>query len=216
MQKLVGRTEPRLCTRPLRELTPETSLGFEVIEFALEILDIDLYPWQQRLLIHALELLPDGQYRFRRVIILVARQEGRTTIASVHAAWWLFVDSARHPERVPPLKFKVVGVAQDLDIAREPWAMVKLWCDPKPETDEGADLAIAALQAATANVVDTNGKEAIVAGGSCSPPRSERRPRRPTPRDYAFKRQNWMRSVVRWCARYSVLPPYRVLLVCAT
>jgi hypothetical protein len=93
------------------------------------------------------------------VIVLVARQQGKTTLASVLAAWWLFVDSARHPDRVPPLKFKVVGVAQNLDIAREPWAMVKLWCDPKPETDEEAELAIAALQAATAKVIDTNGKE---------------------------------------------------------
>lgn len=160
---LLGRTEPRLWTRPLRELTPETSLGFEVIAFALAILGIDLYPWQKWLLIHALELLDDGQYRFRRVIVLVARQQGKTTLASVLAAWWLYVDSARHPDRVPPLKFKVVGVAQNLDIAREPWSAVKLWCDPDPETDEEAELAIEALQSATAKVSDTNGKESIVA-----------------------------------------------------
>lgn len=163
MRKQFGRTEPRLWTRPLRELTPETSLGFEVIEFAREILGLELYPWQCWLLIHALELLEDGQYRFRRVIVLVARQQGKTTLASVLASWWLFIDSARHPDQVPPLKFKVVGVAQNLDIAREPWALVKLWCDPKPETDEEAELAIASLQNATAKVSDTNGKEAIVA-----------------------------------------------------
>lgn len=163
MRKQFGRTEPRLWTRPLRELTPETSLGFEVIEFALEILGVDLYPWQRWLLIHALELLEDGTYRFRRVIVLVARQQGKTTLASVLAAWWLFVDSARHPDRVPPLKFKVVGVAQNLDIAREPWGLVKLWCDPKPETAEEAELAIEALQDATAKVSDTNGKESIIA-----------------------------------------------------
>ncbi|WP_174774607.1 MULTISPECIES: terminase [unclassified Cryobacterium] len=163
MAKQLGSTEPRLWTRPLRELTPKTSLGFEVIDFALLILGITLYPWQQWLLIHALELLPDGQYRFRRVIVLVARQQGKTTLASVLAAWWLYIDSARHPDRVPPLKFKVVGVAQNLDIAREPWAVVKLWCDPKPETREEADLAIGALQDATAKISDTNGKEAIVA-----------------------------------------------------
>ena len=160
---LKGRTEPRLWTRPLRKLTPETSLGYEVIEFARVILGVELYPWQCWLLIHALELLVDGQYRFRRVIVLVARQQGKTTLASVLAAWWLYIDSARHPDRVPPLKFKVVGVAQNLDIAREPWAVVKLWCDPKPETVEESVLAIQALQDATAKVSDTNGKEAIVA-----------------------------------------------------
>jgi hypothetical protein len=158
-----GRTEPRLWTRPLRELSPETSLGFEVIEFALVVLGIELYPWQQWLLIHALELLADGTYRFRRVIVLVGRQNGKTTLASVLAAWWLYVDSARRPDRVPPLKFKVVGVAQNLDIAKEPWSTVKMWCDPDPETEEEAELGIDALKDATAKVRDANGSIAITA-----------------------------------------------------
>jgi len=159
----MGRTEPRIFTKPLRELTPETSRGFEVIKFALAFLGVDLYPWQKFLLIHALEILPDGQYRFKRVIVLVARQQGKTTLASVLAAWWLFVDSKRHPDMVPPVKFKVVGVAQNLDIAREPWAAVKMWCDPEPNTDEERELALPALQNATAKVSDTNGKEGIYA-----------------------------------------------------
>jgi hypothetical protein len=159
----VGSETPRLWTRPLRPLTPETSLGFEVIEFAETFLKVELYPWQKWLLIHALELLEDGSYRFKRVIVLVARQQGKTMLASVLAAWWVFVDSDRFADRVPPFRFKVVGVAQNLDIAREPWAAVKLWCDPNPETDEDRDLAIPALQSATAKVVDTNGKEAILA-----------------------------------------------------
>ncbi len=158
-----GRTEPRLWTKPLRELTPETSRGFEVIEFALTILGVTLYPWQQWLLIHALELRPDGTYRFKRVIVLVARQQGKTMLASVLAAWWLFVDSGRNKAKVPPLKFKVVGVAQNLDIAKEPWAAVKSWCDPDPETEEEAELAIDALQVATAKVRDANGSIAITA-----------------------------------------------------
>ena len=158
-----GRTEPRLWTRPLRELTPETSLGYEVIDFAHEILGVDLYPWQQWLLIHALELRPNGEYRFRRVIVLVGRQNGKTTVASVLAAWWLFVDSARRPDKVPPLKFKVVGVAQNLDIAKEPWSPVKMWCDPDPETEEEAELAIPALRDATAKVYDVNGNLTIIA-----------------------------------------------------
>ncbi len=158
-----GKTEPRLWTKPLRELTPETSRGFEVIAFALEILGVTLYPWQKWLLIHALELREDGTYRFKRVIVLVARQQGKTMLASVLAAWWLYVDSARNPKMVPPLKFKVVGVAQNLDIAKEPWAAVKSWCDPDPETEEEAELAIEALQDATAKVRDANGSISIIA-----------------------------------------------------
>lgn len=163
MSKRYGRTEPRIWTKPLRPLTPETSLGFEVVAFALEVLGITLRPWQEWLLIHALELLEDGSYRYQRVIVLVARQNGKTLLASVLAAWWLFRDAKRHPDRIPPVKFKIVGVAQNLDIAREPWAGVKSWCDPQPETDEERDLALPMLQAATAKVMDTNGKEGIFA-----------------------------------------------------
>lgn len=160
---LVGRMEPRLWTKPLRELTPESSLGFEVIEFAREFLGITFRPWQEWLLVHALELKEDGTYRFRRVIVLVARQNGKTLLASVLAAWWLFIDSARHPDRVPPVDFKIVGTAQNLDIAREPWSSVKLWCDPEPDTDAARVAAVPVLQGATAKVSDTNGKEFIQA-----------------------------------------------------
>lgn len=159
-KKLVGKTVPRIWTKPLRELTPETSLGFEVIEFARVVLQVELRPWQQWLLIHALELLPDGQYRFRRVVVLVARQAGKTMLASVLAAWWLFVDSTRRPDMVPPLKFKIVGTAQNLDIAREPWAQVKLWANPKPDPDDEV-FVIPDLQAATSHVRDANGELGI-------------------------------------------------------
>lgn len=157
-----GRTEPRIWTKPLRPLDQGTSLGYEVIDFASQILHIQLYPWQRWLLIHALELLEDGvTYRFRRIIVLVSRQNGKTMLASVLAAWWLFVDSVRHPERVPPLKFKIVGTAQNLDIAREPWNAVKTWCENEPQTQEEQDAAIPTLQRATSKVSDTNGKEFI-------------------------------------------------------
>ena len=33
-----GKTEPRLFTKPLRELTEETSLGFACIEYARTVL----------------------------------------------------------------------------------------------------------------------------------------------------------------------------------
>lgn len=160
---LVGSVEPRLWTPPLRELTAETSRGFEVIDFAKSVLGVRLRPWQEWLLIHALEILPDGRYRFRRVTVLVARQNGKTMLMAVLAAWWIFVDSSRHPELVPPVKFKVVGVAQNLDIAAEVWTQVKRWCDPDPETDEEAELTVPALQSATASVRDANGERGIFA-----------------------------------------------------
>ena len=42
-----GHAEPRICTPPLRELTPKTSLGYSVIEFAEEVLGVFLYPFSR-------------------------------------------------------------------------------------------------------------------------------------------------------------------------
>lgn len=162
MARLHGKTEPRIWVKPLRALTRETTLGYEVIDFAEQILGIRLYPWQKWLLIHALELLDDGEtYRFRRIIVLVGRQNGKTLLVQVLCAWWLYVDSSRHPDRVPPIRFKIVGTAQNLDIAREPWNAVKLWVDPDPPSIEEAEAAIPTLQKATLKVSDTNGDEYI-------------------------------------------------------
>src|SRR5690625_7936059 len=55
--RVLGRTEPRLFTPPLRELTPDTSLGLEAIETA-ELIGRHLYPWQKYSLIASLVLAP--------------------------------------------------------------------------------------------------------------------------------------------------------------
>lgn len=107
----LGSETPRIFTPPLRDLTPETSAGFACIEFALQILGIDLFPWQRWLLIHALELREDGTFRFRTVVVLVARQNGKSTLAQVLALFFLYVRAAG----------LVIGTAQNLDIAEEVW-----------------------------------------------------------------------------------------------
>ena len=81
-----GKIEPRKWTKPLRPLAPETSAGFDVIEFGEDVCGIVLYPWQRWLLIHALELNEDGTYRFKRVHLLVGRQNGKTTLAKLLTA----------------------------------------------------------------------------------------------------------------------------------
>jgi hypothetical protein len=92
-------------------LTPETSLGFEVCDFARDVLGIELLPWQEWLFIHGLELKSDGSYRFRTVLVLVARQNGKTTALMVLALWRLVMDEAR----------LVLGTSTNLDYARESW-----------------------------------------------------------------------------------------------
>ena len=109
--EIVGKTEPRLFTAERRKLTPETSLGFEVIEFARDVLKRPLDPWQEWLVIHALELLEDGRPRFHEVLVLVARQNGKTELLVILSLFWLYVEMVR----------LVLGTSTNLDYARESW-----------------------------------------------------------------------------------------------
>ena len=107
----LGSITPRLWTRPLRKLTPRTSYGFAVIHFAATVLEQPLDPWQQWLVIHAGEMLDDGRPRFRQVLVIVARQNGKTHLCKVLALFWLYV------ERWP----MVFGTSTNLEQAKEAW-----------------------------------------------------------------------------------------------
>lgn len=103
---------PRLWTPPLRDLTPDTSYGFDVIEFARDVLETPLDPWQEWSAIHAGELLPDGRPRFRVVLLLAPRQNGKTLLGKVLVKYWLTVDQA-------PL---VGGTSTDRKYAKRAWS----------------------------------------------------------------------------------------------
>ena len=53
--------------------------------------------WQRWLFTHALELLPgpDAVFRFRTVLLLVARQNGKSTLLTVLILWRMFQDGAK-------------------------------------------------------------------------------------------------------------------------
>lgn len=115
MSKLKGVTEPRIYTPPLRELTPETTLGYDVIDFAENVLRLPPLPWQRWLLIHALEIIGsfDDEWwlRFRVVLVLVARQNGKTYISMILSLFFLYVLGVA----------LILGTAQDLSQAEETW-----------------------------------------------------------------------------------------------
>ncbi|POH62208.1 terminase, partial [Cryobacterium zongtaii] len=141
--KRFGSETPRIFTPPLRPLTRETSRGFECIEFAEEVLDIQLLPWQKWLLIHALELLEDGTFRFRYIVLLVARQNGKSTLMTVLSLWRMYVDGA-------PL---IIGTAQNLDVAEEQWQTAVDIAEAIPE--------LAAEIAESGGIVKVNGKKTL-------------------------------------------------------
>lgn len=123
-KRRLGSETPRIFTPPLRELTEQTSLGFAAIQFAEDVCGIELFPWQKWLLVHALELAPeltvdtlgergrlDPMFRFRKVVVLVARQNGKSTLSQVLSLFFLYVLGTD----------LVLGTAQDLDTAEEVW-----------------------------------------------------------------------------------------------
>ena len=115
---MLGKTEPRIWTPPLRELTSETSLGFAAIEYAETILEMELYPWQKWALIHALEIIGDlsvdWKFRFRTILFMVSRQNGKTALSKTIASFFLNV-----------LRVEAVfGTSLSMDKAEEVWEEV--------------------------------------------------------------------------------------------
>lgn len=145
---MMGKTEPRLWTPPLRELTPETSLGFACIDYATEVLRKKLYPWQKWALVHMMEIIGDlngeWRFRFRTVLILISRQNGKTVLSEVIASFFLnvlCVDS-------------VFGTSLSLDKAEEVWEAVVQDQESIPE-----------LSAELQRVGRTNGSKKLVLTG---------------------------------------------------
>jgi hypothetical protein len=108
---LLGSEHPRLGTEPQRRLTRRTSAGWAVADFADQILGEPLLPWQRQLAIRGLEINPDGTYRYRTVLALAGRQNGKTSLLRTLTLWRLYVATAR----------LVLGVGQTAGLAREVW-----------------------------------------------------------------------------------------------
>lgn len=124
-----GIETPRIFTPPLRKLTPDTSLGFEIIDFAETVLHIDLIPWQRWLLIHAFEVIDvkEGwRLRFKNVQVLVGRQNGKTTLGCIIALYFLYQLEVG----------LVLGTAQDVSNAEDTWQACVEIAQSNPDLDE--------------------------------------------------------------------------------
>ena len=144
----MGVTVPRIYTPERRELTEETSLGFACIEYARTVLGKKLYPWQEWALIHSLEIVGelggDWHFRFRTVLFLISRQNGKTVLSEVIASFFLnvlCVDS-------------VFGTSLSLDKAEEVWEAVINDQESIPELSSSID-----------RVSRTNGNKRLILTG---------------------------------------------------
>lgn len=99
-----------------------------------------LLPWQKWFLIHALELNEDRSFRFRTLLLLVARQNGKTFLLVLLILWRMVLDGS-------PL---VIGTAQNLDVAEEAWAKAVAIVEAIPD-----------LEAIKAKVSKVNGKHSL-------------------------------------------------------
>ncbi len=145
---MMGKTEPRIWTPPLRELTPDTSLGFACIEYARTVLRKNLYPWQEWALIHAFEIVGElggsWLFRFRTILFLISRQNGKTVLSEVIASFFLNV------LRVD----SIFGTSLSLDKAEEVWEAVVQDQESIPELSADLD-----------RVGRTNGSKKLVLTG---------------------------------------------------
>ena len=146
---MFGKTEPRIYTPPLRKLTPKTSLGFAAIAYAKEILEMELYPWQEWELIHSLEIVGDldkeWRFRFRVVVDMISRQNGKTVLSKVKASFFLNVLGVEN----------IFGTSLSMDKAEETWEAVI-------EDQE----TIPALAKEIKNVARRNGGKKLVLNGN--------------------------------------------------
>jgi hypothetical protein len=160
--KQLGRTEPRVWTPPLVTgpagpcgcgcaLTPATSYGYAVERFAAHVLELPLDPWERWVAIHGGELLPDGRPRFRKLLVIVARQNGKTHLLVVLSLFWLYVQA--HP--------LILGTSTKLDYAKESWEKATALVRANP--------ALLELQPATRNrgIRQANGEQELKTAQDC-------------------------------------------------
>ncbi len=71
-------------------------------------------PWQIEFLHRALEIHEDGKFRYRTILLLVSRQNGKSAVCRMLTAWMIATGRAH----------TAVSTAQDLGIARDLWKEV--------------------------------------------------------------------------------------------
>lgn len=156
--EIYGYREPRIVVpAPLRILTPETTLGFDVIDFAKAIGE-PLLPHQEEVVLRAFEIHPDtGCLRFRYVLITAARQNAKTHLARIITLWRMY--RTDRPQTV-------LGVAQDLAQAAYAWELTLRSAEARPYL--AADIVTRSRASGQYRFVLKNGSEYTIRSANAS------------------------------------------------
>lgn len=119
-----------------------------MIRFARDVIGTPLDPWEQWAAIHLGELLPDGRPRFRTVLMIVARQNGKTLLAKILILYWLFVECQP----------SILGTSTDRSYAKRLWSAV---------CKDAARNRLLAANLGPGAVRKTIGEEALVTRDEC-------------------------------------------------
>jgi hypothetical protein len=103
-----GNPYPRIAPEPQAHW--DFSAGHAIIKWAREVLHIQLLPWQEYLLIQGCARVND-RFRYRTIVALVARQNGKTLLALVRILGGICVLGERY----------ALGTAQTKNIAMRTW-----------------------------------------------------------------------------------------------
>jgi hypothetical protein len=126
---VLGRVEPRVFTPPRRDLSrEEASWGYDFIDFC-EYIGWELDEWQKWLAIHIGELNKDGSARFRKAIILVARQNGKTVFTRLLILYWMWVDRVE----------LIIATSTNLNMAKKSWRQVVKLAESTPALAKGLE-----------------------------------------------------------------------------
>ncbi len=137
MEPLFGCELPRVFTPPLRELTRDTTLGYLLIDFVTETIGDRMLPWQRWLAIHALEIVGefggDWRFRFRKVLVLVARQNGKTYFSKWLALFFIYIVNVK----------TILGTSANLSKAEDVWrsVLVEVAGDEELDVEPNPNLA---------------------------------------------------------------------------
>lgn len=127
MATIRGITAARIFTPPLRELTPETTLGYLFEDFCREMCGVELLPWERWLAHHALEIVGDFEtgwrFRFRVVLAILARQQGKSFFLALLSDFHLYALGSE----------LVLGTAQNIETAEEVWEDAIGYAEANPE-----------------------------------------------------------------------------------